>query len=341
MNAVHRLAIAVLAMSSLLAADAPPPPAASATGASATAPAAVKRVSNITSMEILRTFAQSRGANVEIQGEGPVRIALVGGAAPGDVKEMLKLATATVKGLELWTGGNQVFARKDQLDGEDYILYLLPDEGYYTGLIDWMRGKGIMAPPPQGQEDVIRKVMGFPMSRLMVAKVQGVQRCPLQWSIYSTACMAIDAFYTERGGKKAPTWIREGLAAELQRIQTGAIVCTTIAYELKNEKPVENWPLYVAQLITKGDPALIPASSLMDQPLDAMPGATYRQIWSLTTYLRGQCGGGGKNNKLLRIMEATGRGDPSHVVVREILGQKDPALSQAWHQWAVANKGMK
>jgi hypothetical protein len=67
----------------------------------------------------------------------------------------------------------------------------------YTALIDHFRGKNLMK-PPDGTEDLAKKLAGFPQPRMMFSKQPIAERLPENWAIYNTSCLALDAFYASR-----------------------------------------------------------------------------------------------------------------------------------------------
>lgn len=282
----------------------------------------------------LRAFCAERKIDIKEHGDLQVKLLLVGGAqAKADT--ILRLAKQTLDGYELWSGQQELFSRKVPVAEETYHLVVFKNDGDYTALIDHFRGKNLMK-PPEGTEDLAKKLAGFPQPRMMFSKQPIAEILPENWAIYSTSCLALDAFYNSRSDKKrGPAWIREGMAAEMQRLQCkGSIKCTTIAYEDNKEAAVDNWPREVANMLSRHDPKLIKASSAMIMPLDALAGAHYRQMWSLLAFVRQSCGTKkGPENKFFRLLEATATGTDSPTAVKNILGMSDPRLTDAWHAW--------
>ena len=128
-------------------------------------------------------------------------------------------------------------------------------------------------------------------------------------------------------------------AAEMQRLQLKSIRCTTIAYEDRKDEAVENWAKEVARIISTRDQMAITASDVTRLSLNALPGAHYRQMWSLCAYVRGKCGTGkGAENPFLQLLTATAAGESSEVALKRILKLSDPTLTPAWRAWAVAQK---
>lgn len=282
----------------------------------------------------LRAFCNERKIDIKEHGDLQVKLLLVGGAqAKADT--ILRLAKQTLDGYELWSGQQELFSRKVPVESETYHLVVFKNDGDYTALIDHFRAKNLMK-PPEGTEDLAKKLAGFPQPRMMFSKQPIAEFLPENWAIYSTSCLALDAFYSSRSGKRrGPAWIREGMAAEMQRLQCkGSIKCTTIAYEDNKEAAVDNWPREVANMLSRHDPKLIKASSAMIMPLDALAGAHYRQMWSLLAFIRQNCGTKkGPENKFFRLLEATANGTDSPTAVKEILGVSDPKLTDTWHAW--------
>jgi hypothetical protein len=309
--------------------DAPPAPA-------APAPAATfpRAVSHKPYTDALRAFCDERKVSIAEQGGAQVRLLLVGGAQVANPGAILSLAQQTLDGYETWSGQQEIFARKKPLADETYHLVVFKNDADYLALIDYLRAKALM-PPPDG-EDLAKKVAGFPRPRVMFTRNAMVSIVPENWAIYSTSCLALDAFYLRYSDKRGPAWIREGMAAEMQRLQCkGQIKCTTIAYEENKESPVDNWPRDVANMIARHDAKLIAANDCMRRPIGSLAGAHYRQMWSLLAFVRQNCGTKkGPDNMFYRLLQATAEGADSEAAVKNVLGTGDPALTDAWWAWA-------
>lgn len=283
----------------------------------------------------LRAFCAAHKLEIKEQGDLQVKLLLIGGAQAGKAADILRLAKQTLDGYELWSGQQEIFSRKVPVESETYHLVVFKNDADYVALIDNFRAKKLM-PAPSGAEDLAKKLAGFPQPRMMFSKQQIAELIPENWAIYSTSCLALDAFYASRSDKRrGPAWIREGMAAEMQRLQCkGAIKCTTIAYEDRKEAAVDNWPREVANMLSRHDPMLITATAAMRQSLDALGGAHYRQMWSLLAFVRQTCGTKkGPENKFFRLLLATATGTDSETAVNTILGASDPSLTEKWHAW--------
>ncbi|HEX3132798.1 MAG TPA: hypothetical protein VHX44_04355 [Planctomycetota bacterium] len=282
----------------------------------------------------LRAFCAEHKIEIKEHGDLQVKLLLIGGAQAKAV-DILRLAKQTLDGYELWSGQQELFSRKVPIESETYHLVVFKSDADYAALIDDFRAKNLMK-APDGTEDLAKKLAGFPQPRMMFSKQQIAEIVPENWAIYSTSCLALDAFYNSRSDKKrGPAWIREGMAAEMQRLQCkGSIKCTTIAYEDNKEAAVDNWPREVANMLSRHDPKLITANSAMNLPIDSLAGAHYRQMWSLLAFVRQNCGTKkGPENKFFRLLEATATGTDSATAVKTILGISDPKLTEAWQAW--------
>ncbi len=282
----------------------------------------------------LRAFCAEHKLDIKEQGDLQIKLLLIGGAQTPKAAQILNLAKQTLDGYELWTGQQEIFSRKHPLAEETYYLTVFHNDADYVAWIDDLRAKKLM-PPPEG-EDLAKKVSGFPRPRMMFSKQLNIDLVPENWAVYSASCLALDAFYfAHTGDKRGPAWIREGMAAEMQRLQCkGAIKCTTIAYEDNKEAAVDNWPREVSNMLARHDPKLISATEAMRQVLGSLAGAHYRQMWSLLAFVRQNCGmKKGPDNKFLRLLQATAEGTDSESAVKTILGASDPALTESWHAW--------
>ena len=317
--------------------DAPFPPkdpaAEKADPPAAEAPAVRGPVTHKPWSDELRAFCAERKLEIKEQGDLQIKLLLIGGAQ-AKAADILRLAKQTLDGYELWSGQQEIFSRKVPIESETYHLVVFKNDADYVALIDDFRAKKLMPPPPG--EDLAKKVAGFPQPRMMFSKQQIAELLPENWAIYSTSCLALDAFYASRSGKRrGPAWIREGMAAEMQRLQCkGMIKCTTIAYEDNKEAAVDNWPREVASMLSRHDPKLITATAAMRLSLDALAGAHYRQMWSLLAFVRQSCGTKkGPENKFFRLLLATATGTDSETAVSTILSASDPSLTEKWQAW--------
>jgi hypothetical protein len=321
----------------LLSADGDPPPAAPAPAPAdaAAAPTFPRHVSHKPYTDALRAFCDDHKIAITDVGGPQVKLLNVGGAQVANPAEILRLAQQTLDGYEVWSGQQEIFTRKKVPADETYYLVVFKNDADYTGFIDHLRAQKLMA-APDGAEDLAKKLSGFPRPRVMFSKNALVSGLPDNWAIYSTSCLALDAFYLRYSDKRGPAWIREGMAAEMQRIQCkGQIKCTTIAYEDNKEVAVENWPREVANMIARHDPKLIAANDAMRRPLGSLAAAHYRQMWSLLAFVRQNCGTKkGPENPFYRLLQATAEGTDSETAVKNILGASDPALTDSWWAWA-------
>ncbi len=305
------------------------------------APAQVALETSTTALEAVLAFAKAKTLRHEATAPGPIRIHAIGHALPAEAKAMLVCANKALDQLEEMTGRNQVFVRPKAPENETYQLIVLADDKVYLALVDALRQQRLLPPPPEGRDDLLKKCRGFPLRKVMITTWTSSHLLSSQWAVYATACLATDGFYRQRGSR-CPTWIREGLAAELQRSITRMIRCTTIAYEYRTGGGIDSWPGVVATMIAKRSKQLLPAETLFEHSLDAMPAETYQQIWSLCTYLSRLCAAKpGKDSLFLRILTRTAAGEAAHVVVKDLFKMRDPALTDAWRQWALANKSLR
>jgi hypothetical protein len=296
------------------------------------APAAPVRLGNVNSLAAVSAYAQSKGLAVSDLGSGPLRIRLLGKAAYPQADKALELGKQALLGLETWTGKNGVLMPDKPADDEILWIAVFPDDGAYSGFIDFLGSKGRNFDKP----DLTKKAGGFPLARVMCVKPGTVQSVPLHYAVYTASCLTLDAFYGARK-QRPPAWIREGCGAELQRLLCdGKILMTTIDYEIASDRPkTEDWGAAVAELIAKRSPQATTASEVMRTTLEALAPPYYYQMWSFFAYTRGLCGAAkGPKNKFLALLEATAGGTSSDVALKQVLGRSDPALTGAWRAWA-------
>lgn len=296
------------------------------------APATPARLTNTASLAAVSAYAQSKGLAVSDLGTGALRIRLLGKAAYPQSDKALELGKQALLGLETWTGKNGALMPEKPADDEILWVAVFPDDGAYSGFVDFLGSKGMKSENPE----LTKKAGGFPLARVMCVKPGTVQNVPLHYAVYTASCLTIDAYYGARK-QRPPAWIREGCGAELQRLLCdGKILMTTIDYEIASDRPkTEDWGAAVAEMIAKRSPQATTASEVMRTTLEALAPPYYYQMWSFFAYTRGLCGATkGPKNKLLALFEATAGGEASDVALKKVLNRSDPALTGAWRAWA-------
>ncbi len=318
-----------------------PAPAPGVAAPAAPAPAAAVNTRAITNERFLaavRDYSGGKGLAIVEQGDGPVRLMLVGGAKLDGSAAGLALAKKAIDGLEVWAGSQETFIATKPPAGEIYWLVVFASADQVGGWIDYLREKNIVG-KPEG-EDLTKKVLAFPGQRTYFTHAQKVQPLVDAWMVYSASCMAVDAFYLAHGDKtRAPTWIREGLGSELQRALCQKILCTTIAYEDKSMPMSDSWATDVAQLFKSNNRQAKPGTELMRMGLESLPNVFYQQMWSLCAFVRASCGNKkGAENKFRKLLDLTAAGTSSEDAVKQLFGKSDPLLTNAWHTWALQQK---
>ncbi|MBA3710703.1 MAG: hypothetical protein H0W83_18000 [Planctomycetes bacterium] len=310
-----------------------PPPA----PAPAPAKGAVTPTVNTVWLAELRAFcAEHQWAIVE-QGKGNLRAMLIAGATVADFDKGLTLGNQALDGLEAWTGGQIIFTTKAPKPEDIYWICIFATPDQVTAWIDRMRTKGLSGPPIG--DDLMKKLLAFPGARTYFTHVAHIGPIFQNFAVYCGSCMGMDGYYQARGIYRGPTWMREGMAAELQRTLCQKILCTTIAYEEKGFPMSESWARDVAKLIKAGDRQVRPATELMRLKLDSLANVQYQQMWSLCSFVRSISGAKkGADNKFFRLIESTASGTDSDVAMKAIFKLVDPAFSKSWCEWAAGQK---
>jgi len=297
----------------------------------------LKKVSHRPGTDAIAAYANAKGLKVTKYGAGAVRMWLVGDGAIPEVESLIATGELVVQGLEQWTGKQNLFTPSD--DDAHYHVVLFARDGDYTGWIDHMRSSGGMK-APEG-EDLPKKLGGVPIARGQVKVLGKVATLMRHYVTYAVCTAAVDVFYSERGGdSRKHSWLREGLAAEMQRLLCdGQVRCYTITYEDASINLQQDWAKAMAELISKKDQLVRPANEIMMFTLIQMPAAYYIQMWSLCTYVRllGK-NKKGPDNQFAKLLTATASGSASDNAVKAAFGSEDPKFSRAWREWAFSYK---
>src|SRR5580658_1597923 len=168
------------------------PPPAQAPATPAVAEAFPRAVGHKPYTDALRAFCDERKIAIAEQGGPLVKLLLIGGAQVPNAGAILQLAQQTLDGYEMWSGQQEIFAHRKPSVDETYHLVVFKNDADYIALIDYLRAHALM-PAPDG-EDLAKKVSGFPRPRVMFSKNALVSLFPDNWAIYSTSCLALDAF---------------------------------------------------------------------------------------------------------------------------------------------------
>ncbi len=317
-----------------------------------TGPATVARtpVTNTRIRELFDAWKASAGLTSRVLRGRNVVIELVGGATMTAPEKGLELADLAMRGLDQWTGDQGLFSGAVEDDERHWLVYM-PDEGVFDRFLDHLYANGVGR--PRG-EDLARSLKTVNFLRFRVTTATKADRTNPHQFIYSAVCSAIDTYYVEyspeelrkEGAAQAPAWIREGINAEMQRLLTPdkAIRCTTISYEMSDPQGVTvNWAADVRQYIQgangKYKGKLLPANQVMILTLTKLDPIQYRQLWSWCGYVRAQSGTvKGEQNRFFQVIRSTAAGETSGTAIHRIFGWKDPAMSNAWVQWAMGQK---
>jgi hypothetical protein len=299
--------------------------------------AELKPTVNTVYLETLRAFCAQRGWAIAEHGKASVRAMLIGGAAVENFDKGMALANQALDGIEVWTGGQETFIAKAPKPEDLYWICVFAAPDQVSTWIDHLREKKMIA-QPEG-DDLYKKLLAFPGDRAYFTHVAHIGPIFEPFAVYSATCLAMDAFYMAHGIRRGPAWLREGMAAELQRTLCKSIPCTTIAYQDKAFPMSESWARDVATLIKKGDRQVRPASELMRLKLESLANVQYQQMWSLCSFVRGISGAKkGPDNKFRKLLEATASGTDSEAAMRSVYKLVDPAFSKGWCEWAAGQK---
>lgn len=275
----------------------------------------------------------------DVQGTGPVRTMVIGKANLPEAKKVIQMGEQTLQALDIWTGGQKAFVSAENDPKELYYIILFVKDQDYLGFIDYLRQLKILG-APDGRDDLTKALLNFSGPRTMVIVAQKVLRHPDNFAIHCVTCMAINAFFLERGDESSPAWLHEGLSAELQRtFCKGQVLWSSISYEMSSPEMQGNWAQDVANMIKKNDKMLRPASQVLEFNLASLPGAHYKLMWSLCKLLvQTAKNKKGPKNKFLMLLEELAAGTQAAEAIKKVYGVADPKLTRVWFNWALAQK---
>ena len=283
-----------------------------------------------------------RKQNLDVRRVEGERLAfdLVGNAKLPDEAELLKLAHTAMGGLDTWTGGQGIFA--GPLPAAQKIrLVIMPDDRSFDRLHDDLGVKS--------DNDLAKKLKSINDHSVRITTASKVGKAARHYAVYAAICASLDLFYKEYGipdgTVPAPSWLREGINAEMQRLVVGdrnlPVAWMTISYEMNDPKGLTNdWAndikTYIngAQTTYKGK--LLPARQVTELDVVGLDPIQYRQMWSFCNFVRANAGTAkGPSNRFFKLLLATARGTSSNSHLITEWKWKDPDLSQRWVAWAL------
>jgi hypothetical protein len=281
----------------------------------------------------VRSFCQSKNIAFTEHGVGAVRVILAGAVTVKDpIKEIVEPGQMALEGLELWTGSQGQFPKAAATADETYHLCIFANDADMAAFIDAIN---------PGQDNSMSKAtLNTTYPRGLVGAASKSLPILRWWSVYGTSCLALDAFFCERGATRAPPWLREGLGADLQRrVCENQVRIYTISYELSTSKMDGDWAKDIAAMIAQKSKDMRPAGDVMLMDTIKLPGEYYKQMWSLASYVNNSAKAQkGPNNKLMQLFVEIINGQSSMRAVKNVYGKEDPALTKAWRAWAAQAK---
>lgn len=318
-------------------ADAPEAAAPKADGdAAAAAPAGPKTISGAATIADLRTRF---GNAVAVQGKGSFRFITVGDVTIPKADDLLGLADQVIKGMELWTGRQDLFTPPADEDGLCYFI-IFKNKGDFDGFVDFLRKERGLKKPDG--EDLTKKLNSLWVPRGFGTVAEKFLPIAEHFTVNLATGILIKTYFQQRGEILAPPWLAEGMRSEMEILLTKAKTprITTIAYEMNDNKdpPPNNWLQAMSQLVAKPTDQLKKASDVMLIELIQSSRADYIQMWSLNLFLRQAGAGNGDKNKFAKLLEAIASGSSSRDAVTAVYGLDEPQLTRTWLQWAGRGK---
>ena len=290
---------------------------------------------------LIRQFGKEKNLSPEFIGLGAFRAVICGDTDRTQLAKNLQLGNAALERLERWSGNQQAFIKPGISEAGAYYLLLMREESTFNSWVDYGRSRSVIEPAGDGQ-DLVKKLKGFAMPGAMVSTMDRLESIGGQFSVYAASCVALDRIAAANGSKKRlPAWLREGMAAELQRQLTGTIRCTTISYQT-NDSPdatSDNWMADVKVILRDRKPGskAMTAEEVLGAGTDMISGSTYRQMWSLCTFLRIGSDAKAKPKSptlIWKVIQATASGTESMAAIKEAYGITPAQLNAAWQKWA-------
>ena len=304
------------------------------------APEAPKEAVDV--LALIHEFAKPKGITPETVGAGGFRAVLLGTPSTPELEKFVQMGCDALTRLEVWTGRPKVFVAAPGSPQTLRYMVLIKDEGVFNEWVDFGRSKGVIK-PPEASGDLAKKLKGFAMPGAMISTADRLANIGGNFAVYSAACVSLDQIAAAQGRRRLPAWLREGLSSELQRAIAGAPRCTTISYQASDTKEsnTENWMADVKVILRETKPGgrALTAEQVVNSSTDMISGSTYRQMWSVCTFLRVISEGKGKTkgkngNPLWSVIESTAKDGVSMPAITAAYGIKPAEFDAAWRSWA-------
>jgi hypothetical protein len=276
----------------------------------------------------VRKYCKNHDLAITEYGDGPVRLLLIGKVTiPDPMNEVIVPAELALDGLETWTGQQEQFRKHAMPQEECYNLCIFAEDDDFIGFINSITRAG--------QSGLSKYTLNTTFPRCAVCASSRSLPLLRWWSVYASSSLAINSYFLERGVTKPPTWLREGLCAELQRRVCGNKVrCYTISYEESHSDMNGDWSKDVAEMVAQKSTMMRSAGDVMLMDTIKLPGEYYKQMWSLASYVTAQAHNqSGGDNKLMKLFSSLAAGTPSARAIKAVFGKEDPSLTNAWRGW--------
>jgi hypothetical protein len=289
---------------------------------------------NTRMVEWIVTSAQKHGLKLRQWGHGRVRFITVDDPAV-DLTEALTLANQCMIKMEKITGDQDTFISKAPTAEQIFYLVLYNTRDEVITLSDELQAQHAFV--PLGGENLVPKYPTYPLPHGGVGSLEQIGGTLPEWAVSMTAEAMMESFFTARSnGKLAPSWLREGLAADMQQVICERIVWTLVAIQDKPAIISNDWYVDVHKIMASHSSSKMTADELLSMNVGELFRGPYQQLWSLATYMRllakEQIG---PLNKLRQIMDLVADGTSSPHAVDTVLRCDDGQLTSAWREWAL------
>ncbi|MDA3961899.1 MAG: hypothetical protein PF961_14005 [Planctomycetota bacterium] len=304
----------------------------------------VRQISNADTIAAARSFAESKGLEVQTYGDGPFRIMTIGGTPPKP-EQLVADGELVIGGLDIWTGKQGLFVPDAQADEQVLWYLLLKGDKTFDAFLSYGRKAGVL--PKSKGEDLAKQTNNTWGSRVAITEIDKISGGGLHRNItvYLATGLALRTFIAERAPDdqtELPKWLVAGMQSELERLICKSNRCYTISYEKSTvDLSREKWAPALAKLITKQSTSLLSAGDVMAIELISSPAEDYLQLWSLSAFIRQATGPGpGRRGKpgFGTLLDTIARGTPSYEAIYAQLKTDNRGLTKKWHAWAAKQR---
>lgn len=306
---------------------------------------AQRQLSNRFFVEMAQAWASEVGMPVRMVGNGSFRVMLIG-RMPGDLdpETMVAAGEQALLGLDTWTGRNDQLPVKDLAADRAGVVALIPSNRDFDRWLRWAREREPRLRHSGEGADLAAQLRSFTTPRFSLRSIEAIQVSrSIHYAVYTATNQAIDTWFIENGGHPVPTWLREGLNAEMQRLIPPGdprVLFLTISYENSGGgQAATDWAVTLAEAINTRDSSLLRIYDLLSIEPISLPMVQYIQMWSFSKFLvstaRNQRG---ERNKFQQMLNELAAGEGAISAIETAYRIKYTRLDRAWGGWATSQR---